>query len=92
MIDKLLNEGKTTMSGSDWTVADALRSCFVSPNVEDSNGEHANVVDAIHEGARGLFYGSARLDALVKATNNVAAGLHAIAEAIKSTSKPSDNE
>ena len=80
------------MSGSDWTVADSLRSCFVSPNVEDSNGEHANVVDVMHQAARGLFSQSTRLNSLVEATNNVAAGLHAIAEAIKSTSKSNDNK
>ena len=80
------------MSGSDWTVADSLRSCFVSENVDDSNGEPANVVDVISQVTGGMLAGCERLTALVNATNNVAAGLHAIAEAIKSTSKPSDND
>jgi hypothetical protein len=80
------------MSGSDWTVADSLRSCFVSENVDDSNGEPANVVDVISQVTGGMLAGCERLTALVKATNNVAAGLHAIAEAIKSTSKSNDNK
>ena len=80
------------MSGSDWTVADSLRSCFVSPNVDDSNGEPANVVDVINQVTHGMLAGCERLTALVNATNNVAAGLHAIAEAIKTTSKSSDSE
>ena len=89
----LLNEGKTTMAkASQWNVQDAMKFVFTSPNVEDRNGEPANVVDVIHQVAHGLFSGSTRLNSLVEATNNVAAGLHAIAEAIKSTSKSTDNE
>ena len=83
---------ETEMSGSDWTVADSLRSCFVSENVDDAAGQPANVVDVINDVAMGMLSGCKRLTDLVAATNNVAAGLHAIAEAIKSTSKPSDNE
>ncbi len=91
MNDNILR-GETIVSGSDWTVADSLRSCFVSPNVDDSNGEPANVVDVIHQLTHGMLAGCERLTALVKATNNVADGLHAIAEAIKSTSKANDNK
>jgi hypothetical protein len=64
----------------------------VSENVDDSNGEPANVVDVISQVTGGMLAGCERLTALVKATNNVAAGLHAIAEAIKSTSKSNDNK
>jgi hypothetical protein len=46
----------------------------------------------MHQAARGLFSQSTRLNSLVEATNNVAAGLHAIAEAIKSTSNSNDNK
>ena len=75
-----------------WTIQDALKFVLTSPAVSDLNGESANVVDVINEVSRGLFSQSTRLNSLVEATNNVAAGLHAIAEAIKSTSKSSDSE
>ncbi len=76
---------------SQWTIQDAMKFVFTSPAVSDRNGEQANVVDAINEVSIGLFSGSKRLNELVTATNNVADGLHAIAEAIKSTSKSNDN-
>lgn len=37
-------------------IAEAIRFTLVSPNVSDSNGEAANVVDALNEIARALFY------------------------------------
>lgn len=36
------------------TTAQALKQCFVSPNVADANLEAANVVDVLHEVAEAL--------------------------------------
>lgn len=33
----------------------ALAGCFISPNVSDSNGEDANIVDVLNNIAKGIF-------------------------------------
>lgn len=57
---------------TDSQLADVLRDVLVSPNVADSNGEAANLVDVLDNHGRTLLDGSEK----------IAAGLHAIANAI----------
>lgn len=33
----------------------AISGCFISPNVSDSNGEDANIVDVLNNIAKGIF-------------------------------------
>jgi hypothetical protein len=50
-------------------VADAIRYCFVSPNVSDSNLEAANIVDT--------------LDDLARAGHRIATAIDNLAEAVR---------
>lgn len=79
-------------------IADALDRCFVSPNVEDSNGEAANLVDVVNRLAfrtgqvaeaicpRGAASGKdaegGHVGSLTEAVMGMTAGLCKIAEAI----------
>ena len=45
-------------------INDAIREVFISPNVSDSNGEAANVVDAMANVANGLFRIAKAIDGL----------------------------
>jgi hypothetical protein len=45
----------TTAGSYSETIAEALDRNFTSPNVPDSNAEHANVVDALDRIGDGLF-------------------------------------
>ena len=75
----------------------AIRACFISPNVCDSNGEPANLVDvgsdvarAAHRiasaitapGAPGRDASGGHVQSLTEAVMGMTAGLQAIAEAI----------
>lgn len=79
-------------------LAKALTDCLISPNVSDSNGEQANIVDVIDKAARNLYKVAAaitdpgaasmptpdggQVGNLTEATIFVAHGLFGIATAI----------
>jgi hypothetical protein len=54
-------------------VAEAIRLSLISPNVNDRNGEPANVVDVMDDLSRGIW----------DASLNIRHGLESVAEAIE---------
>lgn len=85
-------------------VADALREVLVSPNVGDSNGEPANLVDVLDEISRGLWHGlSWRTDpatkpnaieghgeAIKEAAGMIACAISDLAQAIRDKDRETD--
>lgn len=79
-------------------IADALRATLISPNESDANYEPANAVDAIAQAGRNIARALDRLGngdacthmggleahgkAILDASDKIAAGLHAVADAI----------
>lgn len=49
-----------------YNIPHALVHCFTSPNVSDSNGEIANVVDSLNKIGNGLFAIANAMEKLVK--------------------------
>lgn len=76
----------------------SMRDCFISPNVADSNGEPANIVDVVHHLARGVFavrnsitansapgsdYYGGHVECLAEAVMGITRGLGDIADALR---------
>jgi hypothetical protein len=68
------------MSRTATNNADAIREALISPNVFDSNGEPANLVDVIHRQARNI---QAAGEWIGSGLDQVAAAIHDLADAIR---------
>jgi hypothetical protein len=55
------------MPDNSYQTANALKECFISPNVSDSNLEPANIVDVIENLSRGIHRIADALDRIAAA-------------------------
>ncbi len=61
-------------------IIEAIRDCFISANVSDSNGEQANLVDTTDDISSALNYISISIDSTAKEMKRIADALFLIAD------------